>query len=896
MTVTAVPLWGAELAALHDRLADVDRAGVVVVGGPGSGTTSLVGALLADGVGPASLTLQCGPALVDVPYGALAPFLTDLDAVRGPVDVLAAVQARLDGLTGRGAAGAGSRPVIVVEDCQFLDAASAFVLALLAQNREALLVATSVGLRGESGLGALVDTGLLATVTMPPMGHDQTRDLCASLAGGRPTDGAVGTVVGMTGGMPGLVVAYMASAASQGQIVRAEDEHRGGPGADLWTLLRPAPAVDERLVEVVEGMQSELTEQQQTVVTMLALAGRMPAAELRAHVGDQVEDLADTHVTRPAEGGTVELSAELYSEVLRTITPPGRGAELLARWGAAGSHADGRALRGLPARSVAWALDNGLPVADVDRVAAGYEHLAARDLAAAWFLAARSEDSSCERIVALRAEVMLAATRSDSGGADLTRLVDTTADTDLLVEALVALAMDRVCSGGAPTPVAALAEVWLECQARALRSGRPAPVVPVRVATWLSAIDRLDAPGDAARLLDTSAGLTTDPTLPPALRCVAHWVRRRLLTRAGRLVDAVEEATRAHALASADPRTRARVGGHAAAYLVESLLLVGDLAGADRVLAEQHGGSSHRWHAWAGTVQAMRGALELARGRTRLALRLLRDAGPDLDRWDPVHLTPLVRSLEAAASPLPVGAPSGRAGGLADRLRTEGGYGTTEQRLLALTIAEIVDDPDAPDPDRAPLWRRLAEAPGLADHPAVLWQALLVAAAVRDPDGDHAELLAGIHAASTRLDGRRAERVARAYDPSIADDPVRLAQVADRCRGDGDPALAADTWARVVRLHHGANDLRRRGEALRHLQDAVGALGGVPGRYVRAALDLGALTPREREIVALALEGHRSVEIARILVVSPRTVEGHLYRVFNKLGISDRAELRDVWR
>jgi DNA-binding CsgD family transcriptional regulator len=27
-------------------------------------------------------------------------------------------------------------------------------------------------------------------------------------------------------------------------------------------------------------------------------------------------------------------------------------------------------------------------------------------------------------------------------------------------------------------------------------------------------------------------------------------------------------------------------------------------------------------------------------------------------------------------------------------------------------------------------------------------------------------------------------------------------------------------------------------------------------------------------------------------VVSPRTVEGHLYRVFNKLGISDRSELR----
>jgi DNA-binding NarL/FixJ family response regulator len=34
--------------------------------------------------------------------------------------------------------------------------------------------------------------------------------------------------------------------------------------------------------------------------------------------------------------------------------------------------------------------------------------------------------------------------------------------------------------------------------------------------------------------------------------------------------------------------------------------------------------------------------------------------------------------------------------------------------------------------------------------------------------------------------------------------------------------------------------------------------------------------------------------IADRLVVSPRTVESHLYRIFAKLGISDRAELADV--
>lgn len=151
-----------------------------------------------------------------------------------------------------------------------------------------------------------------------------------------------------------------------------------------------------------------------------------------------------------------------------------------------------------------------------------------------------------------------------------------------------------------------------------------------------------------------------------------------------------------------------------------------------------------------------------------------------------------------------------------------------------------------------------------------------------------------LHRASSAVDGQRSALIARACDPGIAGDWVRLAAVADGLRSAGDLALAADVWSRVVRLHDRAGDLRRRGEALRHLQDVVVALGGVPSRYVGAALELGALTEREHEIVRLAMEGRSNADIARALVVSPRTVEGHLYRAFTKLGISDRAELRHI--
>jgi DNA-binding NarL/FixJ family response regulator len=54
------------------------------------------------------------------------------------------------------------------------------------------------------------------------------------------------------------------------------------------------------------------------------------------------------------------------------------------------------------------------------------------------------------------------------------------------------------------------------------------------------------------------------------------------------------------------------------------------------------------------------------------------------------------------------------------------------------------------------------------------------------------------------------------------------------------------------------------------------------------------LTEREREIVTLAARGLSNREIADRLAVSVRTVEGHLYRAGNKLGVSDRKELRPI--
>lgn len=50
------------------------------------------------------------------------------------------------------------------------------------------------------------------------------------------------------------------------------------------------------------------------------------------------------------------------------------------------------------------------------------------------------------------------------------------------------------------------------------------------------------------------------------------------------------------------------------------------------------------------------------------------------------------------------------------------------------------------------------------------------------------------------------------------------------------------------------------------------------------------LTPREREVLALVIQGMANKQIARRLGISEKTVKGHLTNLFQRIGVADRTQ------
>ncbi|MBX8689671.1 LuxR family transcriptional regulator [Mycobacterium sp. 20091114027_K0903767] len=140
-----------------------------------------------------------------------------------------------------------------------------------------------------------------------------------------------------------------------------------------------------------------------------------------------------------------------------------------------------------------------------------------------------------------------------------------------------------------------------------------------------------------------------------------------------------------------------------------------------------------------------------------------------------------------------------------------------------------------------------------------------------------------------------AETVARHIEALAADDGAELLAAAGEYRALGDRATATDATAQAAVAFGRHGQGKRSAYAAALAQESADECGGLCTPALRNPSGQP-LTGRQREIVELVVAGLSNKQIAERLVMSVRSVEGHLYRACQRVGASSREQLAAIIR
>jgi len=196
------------------------------------------------------------------------------------------------------------------------------------------------------------------------------------------------------------------------------------------------------------------------------------------------------------------------------------------------------------------------------------------------------------------------------------------------------------------------------------------------------------------------------------------------------------------------------------------------------------------------------------------------------------------------------------------------------------------------------------------DHPGfVPWRRTAALAAVALGEHDRARQQADAMLERARWTGvGRAIALALRTQAALTDGENRHRLLADALDALAASPSALERTHILVELGASARRAGLRADAERRLREGLqlaGAMGAAPlveaARYELRALGLrprrsavtgpDSLTPTERRVAELAASGLTNRQAAEALFVTVKTVETHLARVYQKLGISTRTEL-----
>ncbi|MEU1513801.1 LuxR C-terminal-related transcriptional regulator [Streptomyces sp. NPDC005811] len=860
-----------ELAEFAAASKDGKCRGFLVYGAAGVGKSRLAEECLeraaADGsrVGRATATAAAGA----VPLGAIAHLLPAGVDLRDPVAGFAAVAARL--ATGRGA----PQRVLLVDDLHLLDPASAVLLRQLMDAGAVRLIGTvRTGEPYGEAVAALTGGDAVRRVDLAVLDPGRTGDLLVAALGRPVARHTVHELSAASGGNVLYLRELVLGALAAGELT--ED-------GEIWQLREGRLPGTARLAEVIGARLAGAAPAGRPVLELLALCEPLPLADAEAvaapHAVAALERAGLIRVVQERRRTSVSLAHPLYGEVLRAGLPVLRRRSLLLEQ-AARTEARGARRRGDPLRIATWRL-----------AATGTADPALLTQAA---VLARHAHDYARAVALLRAvpeERHTTATRSMLGDAyfEMGRWAE--------AETVLARA-DRLAVGEHETLAVALVRTT-----NLLWSNAP---VAEALAANDAALARITRPADRRKLTINEGFLRIAAGLPAQGLALLEdletdvadasdvdawlrgaWMKPAGLALVGRTHEAVDWAERAHAgHRRVDERALASHPAFQRIPLVLALTEAGRPAEARRAGEAAYAelvAADSVVRVW---LAVLLGRTEWLAGRPATARRWWAEAAALARTFDHAMALRLVLAGLAACAAVQ-GEPEAAQAALAEHRALP----TPEPGLLSAGEERLGE-----------AWL-LAAAGRLGEARSVLLAAARAARATGHVTGEALLLTDVARLGGARRVADRLGELARVCDGELvparallaqalaADRPDPLLRAADACEAVGADLLAAEAATAATAAWHRAREPRRAAAAARRAATAAARCEGARTPLLTTAGAAAPLTAREREVALLAAVGNASVDIARALTLSVRTVDNHLHRAYAKLGVTTRREL-----
>ncbi|WP_125610498.1 helix-turn-helix transcriptional regulator [Specibacter cremeus] len=869
---------------------------VFVASEPGLGATTLLRAV-SDHVGAYAPVLEIHgtPSLANVPYGVLAPFLRGV-TMGGLPSGIPVLRALLAAIADKGAghhAGTARPALLIIDDADAIDQATAELVTSLVMSGSASLVAshrTADSL--VEPLPQMWHKGMAEALELQPLSHEQGHEFCVQMLGGPVLATSSWHFWSASAGNPLLMHLLVAEAAESGRLVRTKG---------MWVAERLEHPRGRVLTDVVRQRLRGLSAKARQALNLVALTEPVERATIEELLGaDAVGELADRRLVRDPDAGAslLRLANPLYGEVIRDMVPKAQSL-MLHRQLIERLDTDGYVPEAL-LRRVTWALDSGATVPDEKLLRAAV--LACKLFQAPVALRLVGAISGDE--YGLRAQMVKARVRYNMGDyAEAARLLDGGAREARSVAELLFGSLLRAATRsalGQPAAMIGQDAAELRLAGEHLAAAEPEHAAETLMLTGERAdlldIMALSRDGRYAQMEPLLAGLFAAeprPKDPEYLLnlSVALAMDAERLSAMGRPVRGQGQAAAAFEIVHSED--------HDVFFLPEMIisrsqaaaLCAGDWSDSEEILQSVAVDTGPAVVSFGGSANVVRGLVTMRQGLRQASLDDLLPGIEALRISDPQQLlgfcTAMAFSTAAAAGKAELAAKLS-----SDYCEGHGMYLVTahERAFMAAGREYLAHDGGG----LAELLRQADEAAAQGCLTIEL-NALMLAYEL-----GAADLAPRLRAVAAGMEGAWAQAVAGYVDAMMSGDAEVLVRTGQALREGGllrfaeqafSAALpiAAETRAGVL-----AHEARRHLAAIREelgIETAPGpASVGNPEHKPAATL-----TRREHEIATLAGAGKSDKEIAAALHLSVRTVEGHLYRCYAKLGISRRDEISAVY-